>query len=422
MHALVLALCCCTVGQIQFGAACAVAADRSKLPGRSDPDWDAAFTRSDGWTGGDVIGTVDLQDGRTVWMFGDTWIGRIVDGKHAPGSRLVNNSIAVHRSRPEHRDDPPTADEVKFHWAPDDADGHPTAWVVPKATSGARETGDRQTEQPPSWYWTTGGGVFLPGEATASRLVLFLFHVGRRSEQESVWNFENIGSAMAVVENPGEPADDWRVRQLPIPHAVSAEQARQDTRQKQTSWGMAAFAHPANDETGRQFVYIYGVREALPINKRAVLARVPPAEIEQFDRWEFYAGQDRWSPDPADVDTVCDRVVSEFSVEAYTLQGQVRFVMVHSEPVFGTRIFVRTAPRPEGPWSKPLPVFKVPDVQRDPSFFTYAAKGHAHLSPPGELLISYVVNAHDFKAMVNDAFIYRPRFVRVPLQAVFSGD
>ncbi len=61
-----------------------------------DSEWNAVFDRADGWTGADAAGSVDLGDGRTVWLFGDTWIGKIRDGKRLPGARMVNNSIAVH--------------------------------------------------------------------------------------------------------------------------------------------------------------------------------------------------------------------------------------------------------------------------------------------------------------------------------------
>ena len=94
--------------------------------------------------------------------------------------------------------------------------------------------------------------------------------------------------------------------------------------------------------------------------------------------------------------------------------------MVHSEPVFGPRIFVRTARRPEGPWSDRRAVYHITDLDAKAKHFPYAAKGHAHLSRAGELLITYVVNPHDFWKMVGNASIYRPRFVRVPLTAVLA--
>jgi len=57
---------------------------------------DAVFDRTSGWTGGDVCGTADLGHGRVLWLFGDTWIGKVAHGAHAPGSRMVNNSLGLH--------------------------------------------------------------------------------------------------------------------------------------------------------------------------------------------------------------------------------------------------------------------------------------------------------------------------------------
>ncbi len=95
--------------------------------------------------------------------------------------------------------------------------------------------------------------------------------------------------------------------------------------------------------------------------------------------------------------------------------------MVHSEPPLESGVLVRTAERPEGPWSDGMAVYRAPEPNRDKSYFAYAAKGHAELSRPGELLISYVVNSHDLAATLKDAGIYRPRFIRVRLEQASSA-
>ena len=91
---------------------------------------------------------------------------------------------------------------------------------------------------------------------------------------------------------------------------------------------------------------------------------------------------------------------------------------MQNEPLLGPGILVRTAPSPLGPWSAPREVFRPTEPAGDKDLFSYAAKGHAALSPPGELLISYIVSAHDFWRLFREADLYRPRFVRVPLDAV----
>ena len=123
-------------------------------------------------------------------------------------------------------------------------------------------------------------------------------------------------------------------------------------------------------------------------------------------------------PSPRDAVPVADNVPSELSVETFDVAGRRRWVMVHSQPPLEPQIMVRTADRPQGPWSAPTAVYRVPDVDRDKHYFAYAAKGHASLSAPGELLISYVVNSHESELAQRDLGIYRPRFVRLALAAL----
>ena len=59
---------------------------------------------------------------------------------------------------------------------------------------------------------------------------------------------------------------------------------------------------------------------------------------------------------------------------------------------------------------------EVSEVAEDDRLFTYAAKGHAHLSRPGELLITYMINSRDFGQIFREAGLYRPRFVRVAVE------
>jgi hypothetical protein len=216
-----------------------------------------------------------------------------------------------------------------------------------------------------------------------------------------------------VVENVAGPPAEWRIRVIPIPRAARDADGT-DTDDRDTNWGVSACL----DESS-QWLYLHGVRPAAPSGRKLVLARVPARSVEDFQQWRFYAGSDAWSNNAADCVSIADNVPSELSVsKRVDPPGPTTLVMVHSEPLFGSRILTRTASRLEGPWSPPRPVYTVPELARNKAYFTYAAKGHPHLSRPGELLVSYIVNSHNFGAMVNDASVYRPKFVRVPLSLV----
>src|SRR5690625_33306 len=65
------------------------------------PKWTALFNRDSGWLGGDGIFAIPMRstDGKhktdsVLFVFSDTVIGEIVNGKLKPGFRLVHNSVA----------------------------------------------------------------------------------------------------------------------------------------------------------------------------------------------------------------------------------------------------------------------------------------------------------------------------------------
>lgn len=365
-----------------------------------DSEWDHVFERASGWTGADVAGSFETRDGRVVWVFGDTWIGQVEKGAHVVGSKLVNNTVAVH-AKPREPGLAPPPDSVEFlHRQADD--GAPLAWIAP---------------EPPArtWYWASGGGVAFRAPDHSERLAVGLFHVARREAKEDAWGFEVIGSAMAIVDNASAPAREWRPRAVTLPRApASAVQ----------SGGAAAWllaATPEETAKGEETVWIFGEVKASRYENGLLLARAPRPTIDDIASWRFFAGEGRWSERAEDARPVALGITSELSVEAWRREdGQARYVLVHSEPLLGKRIFVRTAARPEGPWSERREVFTVPDVERSKAYFTYAAKGHLHLSRPGELLITYLVNANDLGSAFRDASIYRPRFIRVPLRDVVA--
>ena len=87
------------------------------------PEYDALFTRTEGWTGADAVYSVALTDDVTLWLYGDTWIGDVVDGKHK-GATMVNNTVALQQGKD------PTAASVKFFWRTTE-EGKAAAFVRP---------------------------------------------------------------------------------------------------------------------------------------------------------------------------------------------------------------------------------------------------------------------------------------------------
>ena len=67
------------------------------------PEWTRLFERTSGWFGADGIFSIPLSgvdknnnegNDSTLFLFSDTYIGEVKDGKPLPGNTMVNNTIA----------------------------------------------------------------------------------------------------------------------------------------------------------------------------------------------------------------------------------------------------------------------------------------------------------------------------------------
>jgi len=73
------------------------------------PEADALFHQDPRWLGGDDAYSVDLGNGRVLWLFGDSFIATSAKRSRRE-SQMVRNSIAI-----QHGYDPATA-KMEFFW------------------------------------------------------------------------------------------------------------------------------------------------------------------------------------------------------------------------------------------------------------------------------------------------------------------
>src|SRR5262245_22447568 len=108
--------------------------------------WDAAFTRTTGWTCGDIAHSIELGEGRTLWLFGDSGIGPVEDNRHVrePFS-FIRNAVAWHTT-PSPAGAAPS--DLRFAFGPVGAEKKATSWLDPTADLWPKGT----------WYWLMGDG------------------------------------------------------------------------------------------------------------------------------------------------------------------------------------------------------------------------------------------------------------------------
>lgn len=337
----------------------------------------SAFQQKDGWIGGDGAQSVLLPHGKTLWLFSDTWVGKIAEGKRT-GATIVNNTLAIQSG---------TANEPKvdFFIKKNEA-GAATAWTIPADGRG--------------WFWL-GAGIVDEG-----RLHLFLTQIEKTSDP-GVFGFKQMGQWLGVVEHPGAAMGDWKVAQSKLPHTHYSSE-------REITFGAAVLKHG-------EHIYLYGTDEDVKPRHRErylLVARAPVGKLAKFDAWEFFA-EGAWQSDFRKATRVVPNMASDGSVSY--LPDRKEFLLVYTEGGLSKKILARAAKNPWGPWSEPTTIYECPEMAKDRRIFCYNARAHASLSSGDELVVSYADNSMDFWHVAADASVYWTRFVRVKLAPKDSG-
>ena len=305
-----------------------------------------------GWTGGDGTVSIKLPDGRSVWLFGDSFLGDIApDGSRAADTPFIRNCILIYA-------------EGRLTPLYGQRDGAPAAFFRPAAAD--------------EWYW--------PGDGMVQEGRLFIFLHRFKQTGPGLWDWQWTGTDLALMALPALHIE--AIRPLPFSSGVR--------------YGAAILEH-------QSWIYIYGTAESAG-RKQMHVARTAAGSLAA-DKWQFFDARQR-SPDPERSASVLNGVSSQFSLIPYG-QSYVLMTMDGRTP-FSGRLVAYKAPRPEGPFQGPVSVYRAPEADSDVA--AYNPFIHPQFTRQGRLLISYNVNhLHDPETLYRDAQIYRPRFIRVDL-------
>lgn len=356
------------------------------------PEWTALFDRTSGWFGADGIFAIPLsgvdQAGggdSTLLIFSDTMIGEIKDGELQGGWRMVNNTVAYLEGSE------PKEEQIQFHWK--EENGNPGTLFVPETSSA--EKGD--------YYWL-GDGFVNPANAAT-----YLFAYRMRNLSSDNWSFSEMGNVLIKLPPGSTPPFSDQV-QIETPLSFTDPEIK-------GSFGAGIFVNTESagvpDPDG--YVYVYGVRGK---EKNLVVSRVLPEDFEDFSRWTFWDGTG-WNSDMQQTVDVVSGVSNELSVSPLP---DGRYALVFQKDAMSPIVGLRLGLRPEGPFGPVIPLWECTEVQQE-NIIVYNAKAHPALSKPGELLVSYNVNAFDFgNEIKKQPNLYRPRFIRLTLGESDSGN
>ena len=334
-----------------------------------DQQFDQLFTQNGpGWTGGDSAYSVRLPDGRTVWMFSDSYIGTVdpVTRRRASPYFQAHNCLVV-----QDQDNQMTT----IHGGTPQA---PTTYFVPPA--------------PDHWFWVGAGTATQPSPGVSKMVVFLLEFAPDSSVSDPMWAFKYVGNSVATLSLPDLAIESIQPLNLPT----------------RISWG--SYVMPDDP-----WVYIYGI-EDLGARKYAHVARAAAGDLANPGAWKFWGGSG-WVGNVQDSMRLLDDSVSnEYSVDK--IEGSYLMVTMGTSQIFTVwkDIVTYVASSPAGPWTKRTVVYSTPQTGQG-HLFVYNPKGHAEFTLNRQFLISYCINSSSLDEFTN-ADSYRPRFIRVPLDRV----
>ncbi len=336
------------------------------------PEGQKMFYTDSYWRGGDCASTVDLGDGRILWLFADSYIGIKPPYHRKPGCvTMIRNCLGIQSGY-----DPSDA-EFEVYWG------------------GGNET-------PEAYFPSEDSSSFWPcnGVRVGDFLIVFLMRI---CPSDSGLGFVHCGHAAYLLSNIDRNPDDWLVSPLTLPDCPTG------------IWlGAATLVEPP-------YLYLFNLNFLEADNDAIFLARwhidsLLSGQPDAFERWqikprqpdgfEWWMGIDKTWVHHSELKTpsiLFTGGASEFSVVYDELTDQ--YLSIQAVGFGAADIMIRTSPGLTGPWTDSQLLYQ-PLEKSIAEVMIYAAKAHPEIIG-ADLVLSYNTNA-PFRIIFEDTTIYYP--------------
>lgn len=320
------------------------------------------FFRNDTyWLGSDGAASVDMGNGKLLWLFSDSFIGKD-SSRSRKRSTIIRNSIAIQSGY-----DPGKA-SLRFYW-----------------DKNRKKNGAFFHLPGKYWFWT-GHGVRIK-----DKLIIFLL---KEHEVRTGIGFEAVGWYAVLISNPDEDPLTWKMKYIEGP---------------ETFGSIAGSAAVLTDE---KYLYAYGAVE-------------PATHEVYVLRWNLddaYAGNlttplwrinGNWAERKTKLPVPEPLFIGATEYSIHYDSSLKKFIQVQAFGFGEGSIGIRMADQITGPWTEPYMILMptYPGVKKP---FMYSAKAHPQLAGDG-IYITYNVNSFDFMELVENQDIYFPKFIKLQI-------
>jgi len=355
-------------------------ASAQQASNQSDRKCRPEFPLKEGWLGGDGIFSVPLNSGKTIWLFGDSFVSSQANSRTEPlnrlGAEMVANTLALSKCGPQ-------GFELNYYW--------------------------HKNSSPPQKPFFQGEGFkYWPihGFEYAGKLYLALERIQTTDAVENGFNFEITGVDLAVVSNPESPPPEWQIT------------IKNLSENREIIPGIAMVRE-------KGYLYLLSFQETPQKNHPFLLNRIPISSLQQTPLPLEYLSQSKiWKQGLTgpDAQVLIPNGATEASL-FYDPETKM-WMIVHTSPEFlHSEIVIYQARELIGPWiNKQVFTNFYPEMDKtqplyDTESFCYAAKAHPQFSnfKAHELLIGYACNSFHFNKLLQSTQLYRPQVKNIKL-------
>ncbi len=333
-----------------------------------DPDFGKLLIRDSlGVTGADGVISFPLDNGKSIFMMGDSFLAPVKDGKRDPNCKMINNTFI----------------EVDIKKG--------TSKSIYKGTLDNPESmlapiGSERTKE---YYW--------PGHGFEQDGILHVF-MSKFVDDESIkegWKFQFLGTDYLRLK----PDSYEVISQVNFPY---------------TNKNGVHYGHSILEDGS--YVYIYGSHSGVDGATLHVARAIMDPDTNKLKNFEFFDGND-WNQDEmksVELKGIHKNVPEQFSVFKY----KNKYVLLMQEKdLMAGNIYSYIADAPTGPWvNEHLLYHTTEQTNKKDGIITYNAMAHPQYIEDNKLLVSYCVNSLEVSQIheVNVDY-YRPKFIRVPM-------
>ena len=325
----------------------------------SADEFNEAFSRSEGWLGGDGIYSMNL-DGidipghginngkKTIVWFSDSISGIVKDSK-TEMNNFVNNALSWVSYGNKIKD-------IEWHYEKEKN----------KLFTVFLPTNPKETER----FWLNDGFVNQDKNNEINLIGINVITTG-----EGIWGFKCIKNTIITIPHDSLPPKKIKYTTKELPFSLEEV-------------GMISALNVNTKESGSRnadgYIYIYFISSDLSFSLK--IARMLPKDFLEPLKWTFWNGTD-WSTNTKEAKSSFKNLSPEMSV-VQLKNG--KYMMTFQENAIGSRIGIKFSDTPyiwsdETTWIWNIKL-------EDSEMFSYNAKAHPALSSENEIIISYNTN------------------------------